>query len=668
MDLLVDPQVLFYTEIIKSRLAYNGIIDANILQRIELDRTTDYNEHFGRYIGFFTLTGAQLGFIVLVRDKPQDQINNVFAFYVNTCHSNIPAAERQMLDTRVRGPYRSSITNIHTTAASFLFPSVLVEAVCVFLRPNMVSKPPPLYLRIGEGCSLTSDDCRDICPSDCDLDTICPRMRRLCSFMENTGITMVDLQSDEPIPFLFNILKIKEGDHYCYGINCPSDKAMMIILPHAGQFANPQSVFNIFERVNRRLGYKIPHFAATRIVMRPSISCNSAEALEACLLAVRGPFLYIMRPDIELFFSNENLEKIEQILSGCSQESQPLTSQLLAIADGFAYDSPVPSNVPSITLRLSPTSNVPRVLSVSGSNCSQETIIMSQAELQNEVDYYYDNEDNYVESDSSYPSIGRIEPRRMPDRAILDSVGFFYKELKRIVSFWSRHALTKLCDTIVLHTTSVRISLDSTPERFLIFPMHNNSHYRLLIVDSTKKRWFYINPDMKAANCTDLVSEIRRKLITRCNLFADWDGQPLLITSYYHTSYGKIHLLMALYNIFRLFKYTVDLPKKIAYGEHDFRKYCHEVCLKLQLANQEFNLRHNLVTNEEIGLSAGMVSLPSPLVYERVVVPHDQCPFCKKRGYNNLGRHISMAHGGQAVYANLARQDQYGYKSGRNSM
>jgi hypothetical protein len=116
-----------------------------------------------------------------------------------------------------------------------------------------------------------------------------------------------------------------------------------------------------------------------------------------------------------------------------------------------------------------------------------------------------------------------------------------------------------------------------------------------------------------------------------------------------------------MYYIAKSFQYSVQLPLKIVYNERDLRLYAHHYCLAVQVLNQEYNLDNNLISDDGGLLSGSRVSLPSPTQYERAVVPSDICPFCKKRGFTNLGRHMSMKHGGQAQTANIVRLIQYGF-------
>lgn len=128
-----------------------------------------------------------------------------------------------------------------------------------------------------------------------------------------------------------------------------------------------------------------------------------------------------------------------------------------------------------------------------------------------------------------------------------------------------------------------------------------------------------------------------------------------MLISHYHSSHPRIHLIMALYYLGKLFRYSVSLPRNIIYAEREFRALCYNICLKLQIANADYNMSRGLVRSNGYLAPCVYRCVSSPVIYERVVVPSDQCCFCKKRGYKNLGRHLFMAHGGQASAVGEAR-------------
>lgn len=82
------------------------------------------------------------------------------------------------------------------------------------------------------------------------------------------------------------------------------------------------------------------------------------------------------------------------------------------------------------------------------------------------------------------------------------------------------------------------------------------------------------------------------------------------------------------------------------YGEWEFRGYANNICTELQLVNAMHNISRGLIDEDGYLKVGAYESLSSPLSAVAAVVPKDQCMFCRKRGFNNLGRHMSMKHGG----------------------
>lgn len=108
----------------------------------------------------------------------------------------------------------------------------------------------------------------------------------------------------------------------------------------------------------------------------------------------------------------------------------------------------------------------------------------------------------------------------------------------------------------------------------------------------------------------------------------------------------------------RISEYSIQLPRKIIYAEREFRHFCHNIYLNQQIVNHEYNLANNKVRPNGF-LTRDAYRCPvTPIIFERSVVTSDQCPFCLKRGFKNLGRHMAMQHGGQAKIASHSRFEE----------
>ena len=126
----------------------------------------------------------------------------------------------------------------------------------------------------------------------------------------------------------------------------------------------------------------------------------------------------------------------------------------------------------------------------------------------------------------------------------------------------------------------------------------------VLILDTARSDWAYINPYFGPINpLTRALNVVKLNMLgvscQECRLIA--------LTSYFHTDYPKIHVLMGLFNLGKLFKYAAILPRRVSYLERDFRHLCWRLCHALQIVNADYNLTHNFI-NENGYLTPGAVS------------------------------------------------------------
>lgn len=246
-------------------------------------------------------------------------------------------------------------------------------------------------------------------------------------------------------------------------------------------------------------------------------------------------------------------------------------------------------------------------------------------------------------------------PHLDPSNGILSSVFHIQLAMTMIVDLWSGFGATGLAEAMDVKDLSSCLTSIPRRDRFLILPVYSQTNAALIIIDWVRKEWAYLNPDNEAARNRSLFMGLEALIKQYYPDFASIKGLVIMTSARFHKNLPWIHLLMALYYIAKLFRVSVRLPIRVNYTEKAFRGYCWELCYSLQRANLRHNLSNNLI--EESGdLKEGAVySYPCQLAYDRSVVPTDQCAFCGKRGFNNLGRHLYMAHGGQSADANIAR-------------
>lgn len=183
--------------------------------------------------------------------------------------------------------------------------------------------------------------------------------------------------------------------------------------------------------------------------------------------------------------------------------------------------------------------------------------------------------------------------------------------------------------------------------RFTFLPIVYADINWLVIVDWHEENWAVIDVKNKLKDSPDVVDALGRVLINDCKEMRGFTGGTINITSWFHTIYPRMHLVFASWYILRLFRYSLKLPATIMYTENDFRRFALTTLRKLQRQFQTPILDPKQFDG-------------SNLTRQRAVVATDTCSYCKSRGFANLGRHIAMAHGGQAKLAVTARIIKHG--------
>lgn len=241
--------------------------------------------------------------------------------------------------------------------------------------------------------------------------------------------------------------------------------------------------------------------------------------------------------------------------------------------------------------------------------------------------------------DSIIPPVHIIKPYMDLTQSYLKYLPCYKEALELAGEIWNRYAPTVVFFQPLI--TSDRDVPGRRGARFLIYAMENPNEGEdiIIVADRVFKKWILISASNREYRDSDYF-DFSWSTVRDFRELHGFEGEAILITSSFHTRYPRVHLLMSLYVISRLFRYGTELPKKIIYGEWELCKYASNICAELQIVNAQHNIDNYLVD-----ASGALLDLPSSLGYELSVVPKDQCMFCKKRAFNNLGRHLSMQHG-----------------------
>lgn len=285
---------------------------------------------------------------------------------------------------------------------------------------------------------------------------------------------------------------------------------------------------------------------------------------------------------------------------------------------------------------------------------SNQTDIIGEQELEAELGLWSEvSAERHRIKNSIIPPVHELKPFSDITRGYLKYLPCYYGALQYLARIWNRHVNTIVCPKVSCRLDREPFSNDA---RFLIIPTETMSgDDSLIIIDQSERQWIYLKPDNEACKDASYFEEIiRRYLLGLFPELADYHGWPVIIIGSFHKSYPRVHLLMSVYTISRLFRYSVALPRKVIYGEWEFRRYSSNICSTLQVVNAQYNIKQGLYAGGNLKPGA-MISYPSPLEVVVAVVPKDQCMFCKRRGFKKLGSHYSMQHGGKAKIANESR-------------
>jgi len=492
---------------------------------------------------------------------------------------------------------------------------------------------------------------------------------------------------------MFDILRVPHDGHYIYALNKPEDRALILILPHCRQLVTFEHFVEVKEKIVARLGYPIDKFFACRV--RGDVCCLGVDILKACSISMQSPLLFIRRSDLrfyEILVGNTEKEGdgsqsapsgssgSAAVATQMSTESTPtviasLEAEPLDEAESFIplpeESSPLqdasvgqcPMEEDELVLRYSPSSNMPQVVSSPPRYASQETILMSEGKIEEELQFVKGQLVVRQGLDLPVPYVPEVRPSNSPNSILVDR-GFFEEEVERICSLWLAYAVVQRSLVVDLKDLPGVMPLPPSFDRvcrFFIITARDEDEYAFAILDLEQREYGILCTANRKDREEEVMCLARRFLVE--NTFPEletWKGHLIIPPTFFHPELEYPHLLMSLFYIGKYFHYAVRLPHKVLYQERDFREYCHDVVLKLNIANYERNkLMGSLIGGD---LRDDGFAMPSLTVhYDRAVVATDQCPFCKRRYFRNLGRHMVMAHGGQAKRANLTRRAQFGY-------
>lgn len=682
MSIINHLSLALATKILIHRLTRPTTISVNIL---DPGTSTDHpiSENDGRFVGYFAKRpNGDPCFILFARSSLIGPFGYMFAFYMRTNYKSIQMSEKTHYKKSLPGLFsrpptiQSSVINITSQAPRTCDLFLLMQAVDFSIHPDLMNSfKAQQVLDVHKGSSLVCFNPLIISPK-CVIHREDPEVNCLWLTMDSLKLKVLDYTKTgmpDEIPFDFDMVIVEHHGHLIYVIHHIPVKTFMILLPHCNQFATEDDSNGFVNRIRDRVApYKPKYIGATRYYGDPGVFCNSPSIVKACMLALisgNNLMTIIKQSDVNAIISDQDLALASSNLQQAREDSQSvrttdddIVEPLMSSQETVVYSQE--SAVSTTIIRVDGSDGDPEILSVgSAASWSQETIIVTPEWLEREMWLNSIKPAVRATFNWSIPQITR-PPMPQNDMAgrILSSSQYYYSELVHIANLWQAFTTVDISPPIQMYDLARDNFMSDSESRFHIYPLIDGQLCYLVIVDMNWNEWILVDPSNDAYKRGETFAEIDKTIKASCPALNQMQGRAIMITSHYHSNYPKIHLLMAVHNIGRLFRQAIRLPLKVVYPEREFRAYCFLICEQLQIVNQDYNFSKGLIKPNGYLKLGALRSISSPVGYQRAVVPSDQCPFCKKRGFKPpsiLDRHMAMQHGDQSSNYNVRRHIQY---------
>lgn len=669
MSIITPSSLKLATIILRSRLTKPSAIGANILDP-ESALATNLDENFGRYIGYFSKRmNSEPCFVLLAKSDPRGSVDYLFVFYLRHCYSKVQQSELKQLKNKLPGLSKipsevsTSVINIQSDSPRSCDLSVLMQAVEFSIHPNLMTNFVSRHdIRTGKVGSFVCLN-PDTYSPDCDLSKADSTSRKVCEFIKEQNLKIIQYNR-KSIPEDFHILVAPYSGHLVYIINHFAIKSLMILLPHTNQFmCKEDSESFIRELKIKILPYRPRFIGATRYY--GATACNGRDILKACVLSLalgNNLMTVIRQVDVDSVISEDKIDKAVLKMSKTVKESNSEVVDIEMIDEPQSIEPPasnsgVDDDVRVTEVRFDGDDGDTEILSIqTGSQSSQRTEIEVYDDI---IDEYKRSESLTERLDSLIPPVPTLKPQTDMKGSILNDKVFFFDTLCTITNLWCQFTTVNLTEPKDLDLLSdAKFDLEDTGDcRFAIIPVIDEDLdiNALMILDKDRREWVFISAENTASRDAEAFDEVERFAGNICESLKEMKRWPITLTSHFHRNYPKIHVLMGYFYLVKLFKYCNLLPSKLIYGEREIRQFTYEIGLQLQLRNLSYNIDNDLIRNNGTLKKGALRSVIPSLTYERSVVPKDQCPYCKKRGFTCLQRHIIMQHGGQSAHCNKIR-------------
>lgn len=658
------------TAILRGRLATRIPIGVNIIHPYTAELPKNLNDHPGRFVGYFRWVQNDMpSFVWLSRNIANFGISHVHIFYVNSKElpetKTVTKQDKTTFISKGLPPHTTFCAiNVLTNFPPFMHLNALVQTLEVELLSQQLSLYPYQVLGVTTSCSFKPLSnsralirCFGISEDPFERHEFWPSISEL----KYKWIDLVYGVTEKGQSPDFDVARINLTflgyQHFVYGIHYRCIKALMLIIPHPHMFRFENQIKDFLEWLkNLFRSYKFKFIGPIRYHGSSNVKCSDEELLRACLLALEYPMNIIKHCDIAATINEDYFTRMTSINNPESQFS----------SSSVAGSSHNLSSIPQVSFNGDGEGELighgTAYMNISDPGVSTECIdVFDPEDLRSTLDNAVSQRNvRLVEfhlHPGKVPQLEKVDHYDDVNGDYLLSMSMFDSCIHQCLSSWKSFATYKVLDTVKLDDVCSWL-LGLYDEDFVIQPvLDEDGVLMVIILDNNQRKWYYLNPYFSENTA---YSKMTSYISTEGLVTAALPGRAISMTSYFHQRFVKVHLLMCLYTIGGYFKYAVLMPRRVFYLERDFRQFCWIIYGTLMEVNADYNIKHGLIQANRYlqPESGGMRTVGTSVAYIPAVVSREECPFCGRRDFNNIGRHMSMAHGNQAKMARAARTER----------
>lgn len=641
-------------------------------------------ELLGKFIGYFTTRpNGDPCLVLIAREEPTDPISHLVVIYIHSKCKLVQKSELQPLRNKLPPPdeVKQTVINVVSDLPRGFDLSLLLQAASMLISPDLMDYYEPFKLIVVKQTSSFTCFNASIEIPKCSSSFSSENIRNFSSKLRAGGL-IVDMMEFDQISSKtssnFDILIVAYNGHLLYLINHRDINILTVFLPHINTFDGTEGADEFCERIFGVFGAntrqdKFTYIGPCRYYGDPADCCDDLRTLRAVILAFDSspcPLHVVNASDVIEVGSKE--QDFDCRSPSISRRVNPINipaeySQALESThqnyDNSVYLDDKGEAIKYSVIRCDNENEGARI-----SSClsevdisSQETIIVSDEDLRLQmrwlpeyIDVLRNELDSAVPPTFSVPIIDVVHRN-----LVLINPETLNRGLSYLSAMMEAYTSVTMLPLSQLESLNELIPVRGCPSRFIMKPVVASANYFVVIIDTQEFEYTIIGGDTRYNNRLVQDGELREvvsSLITK-SVPAAKKMQLVVtkMTNYFHRFYDIVHLLMAVYQLAKIWKYAVRIPRYIIYKERDFRRYCFNICASYSLELYSYNQRMGKVSANGVLLPGAIRTSIVPLPYERSVIKGDQCPFCGKRGFKNRGRHMAAAHGGQAEFASHQR-------------